>query len=97
MLLYIFQLLQGLPRDIARSLGEYATLTNVLQTLDEHYGMLTMFDTFSKELYCFKQGSRENVAVFRVCLSEQVQILQMLTYIHLIIPKRSIFQVISCI
>ena len=44
--------------------------------LDEHYGMAMMFNALSKELYSLKQGSRENVAKFRVCLSQQVQILQ---------------------
>ena len=33
------------------------------------------FDIPSKELYCLKQGSSENVAEFRVCLLQQVQIL----------------------
>ena len=62
--------------DLARSLGKDATLTNVLQTLDKHYGVVIMFDTSSKELYSLKQGSGENVAEFGVCLSQQVQILQ---------------------
>ena len=36
------------------------------------------FDTLIKELYSLKQGMGENVAEFRVCLSQQqVQILQM--------------------
>ena len=34
------------------------------------------FNTLSKELYSIKQGSRENVAKFRVCLLQQFQILQ---------------------
>ena len=74
---YIFQSLQGFPRDLARSQGEDATLTNVLHTLDEHYGMVMMLNTLSKELYSLKQGSRENVAKFGVHLSQQVQILQL--------------------
>ena len=53
-----------------------ATLTDILQVLDEPYGMVMMFDTLSKELYSIKQGSRENVAEFGVCLLQQVQILQ---------------------
>ena len=44
--------------------------------LDEHYGIVMMFDTLSKEFYSLKQGSGENVAKFRLCLSQQVQILQ---------------------
>ena len=44
--------------------------------LDEHYGVMMTFDALSKELYSLKQGMGENVAVFRVCLSQQVQILQ---------------------
>ena len=73
---YVFWLLQMFPGNLARSLGKVATLTNILQILDEHYGMVMMFDTLSKELCSLKQGSRENVAKFRVCLSQQVQILQ---------------------
>ena len=44
--------------------------------LDVHYGMVMTFDTLSKELYSIKQTPGENVAEFRVCLSQQVQILQ---------------------
>ena len=34
------------------------------------------FNALSKELYSLRQGMGENVAKFRVCLSQQVQILQ---------------------
>ena len=60
-----------------RSLGEDAILGNVLWMLDEHYGVVMTFDALSKELYSLKQGMGENVAEFGVCLSQQVQILQM--------------------
>ena len=73
---YIFQSLQGFPGDLSKSLGEDATLSDVLQTLDEHYGLVMTFYTLSKELYSLKQGSGENIAKFGVCLSHQVQILQ---------------------
>ena len=59
-----------------RSLGEDATLGNIPKTLDEHYGVVMTFDALSKELYSLRQGMGENVAKFRVCLSQQVQILQ---------------------
>ena len=68
LLLYIFQSLQGSPGNLARSLGEDATLINILQMLDEHYGMMMTFDTLSKELYSLRQGSRENMAKFKVRL-----------------------------
>ena len=58
-------------------MGEDATLGDVLQTLDEHFGVMMIFNALSKELYSLKQGMGENVAEFRVCLSQQVQILQM--------------------
>ena len=48
---YIFCSLQGFLCDIARSLGKDATLSNVLQMLDEPYGIIKMFNTLSKELY----------------------------------------------
>ena len=54
---YVFWLLQGSLGDPARSLGEDATLNDILQMLDEHYGVVMMFDTLSKELYSLKQGS----------------------------------------
>ena len=38
--------------------------------------MVMMFDALSKELFSLSQGSGENVAMFRVQLSQQVQILQ---------------------
>ena len=77
LLLYIFMSLWGFLGDLARSLGEDATLTDILQMLDKHYGVVMTFDALSKELYSLKQDSRENVAEFRVCLSQQVQILQL--------------------
>ena len=76
LLSYIFWSLQGFPGELTRILGEDATLTNVLQTLDEHYGTVMTFDALSKEFYSLKQGSGENVAEFRVWLLQQVQILQ---------------------
>ena len=74
---YVFTSLQGFLGDLARSLGEDATLGNVLQMLDEHYAVMKTFDALCKELYSLKQGMGENVAEFWVHLSQQVQILQM--------------------
>ena len=54
---HVFGSLQGFPGDLARSLGEDATLSDVLQMLDKHYGVVMMFDALSKELYSLKQGS----------------------------------------
>ena len=76
-LLYVFWSLQGFSGELARSLGEDATLTNVLQMLEEHYGMVMTFSALSKELCSLKQDSGENVAEFRVCLFQQVQALQL--------------------
>ena len=75
MLQYVFWSLQRFP-DLAWSLGEDATLSDVLQMLDKHYGIVMTFDALTKELYSLKQGSGENIAEFGVCLSQQVQILQ---------------------
>ena len=66
----------GIPGDLARSLGEDTTSIGILQMLDKHYGMVMMFNSLSEELYSLKQRSGENVAMFGVCLSQQVQILQ---------------------
>ena len=71
---YIFWSLQGFPGDLARSLGEDATLTDHLQMLNEHYSMVMTFDTL---FYSLKQGSWENVVQFGVHLLQQVQILQL--------------------
>ena len=73
---FVFRSLQGFPRNLVRSLGEDATLSDVLHVLDEHYGVMMTFDTLSKELYSLKQGMGENEAEFGVCLSQQAQILQ---------------------
>ena len=70
LLLYDFHSLQGFLGDLASCLGEDASLPNILQMLDAHYGMVMMFDTLNKELYSLKQGSRENVAEFAVHLSQ---------------------------
>ena len=76
MLQYVFWSLLGFLGDLARSIGEDATLNEVLQMLDKHYGVVMTFDTLSNELYSLKQGSGENVAKFRVFLSQEVQMLQ---------------------
>ena len=52
-------------------------MNDILQMLHEHYGMVMIFDALSKELYSLKKISRENVTEFRVCLSQQVWILQL--------------------
>ena len=51
---YVFRSLQSFPGDLVRSLGEDATLCNVLQMLDEHYGVMITFDALCKELYSLK-------------------------------------------
>ena len=73
---YVFWSLQGFPGDLARSLGEDATLNDILQMLDKHYGIVMTFNTLSKELYYLKQGSGENITEFGVHISQQVQIVQ---------------------
>ena len=71
---YVFWSLHGVPEDLARSLGKDATLNDILQMLDEPYGMVMTFKTLSKEFYSLKQGSRENVAELRVHLSQQLRV-----------------------
>ena len=73
---YVFRSLQGFLGDLARSLDKDATLGDVLQTLDECYGVVMTFNTLSKVFYSLKRGMGENVAEFRVHLPQQVQILQ---------------------
>ena len=53
------------------------SLGNVLQTLDEHCSVVNTFNVLGKEHYSLRQGTGENVAKFKVCLSQLVQILQM--------------------
>ena len=55
-LLYIFCPLQGFLSDLAWSLCEDATLSDVLQMLVKHCGVVMMFNALSKELYSLKQG-----------------------------------------
>ena len=74
---YVFWSLQGFPGDLAMSLGEDATLSDVLQKLDKHDGVVLMFSALSKEFYSLKQRAGENIATFGACLSQQVKILQM--------------------
>ena len=70
------QVFARIPGDLVRSLGKDATLGDVLWTSDEYYGVMMTFDALSKELYSLMQGMGENVAEFRVCFSQQVQIFQ---------------------
>ena len=74
---YIFCLLQGFLCYLTSSLGKDATLCDVLQMLVKHYGVVMTFNALSKEFYSLKQGSSGNIAEFGVCLSQQVQILQL--------------------
>ena len=46
--LCIFCSLQGFPGDLAQSLGKDATLSDILQMWDEHYGVVMMFDALSE-------------------------------------------------
>ena len=75
---YIFWSLQGFPGNLARNLGEDATLTDILQMLDEHYGMVMTFDTFARRSIPSSKvpGRIWPSAKFGVCLAQQVQILQ---------------------
>ena len=50
-------------------MGEGVIRGDVLQMLDEYYGIMMTLDTLSKGLYSLKQGMGENVAEFGVPLS----------------------------
>ena len=69
--------LQEFLGNLGQSLGKDATLSDVLQALDKYYGIVLIFNALSKELYSPNQGLGENVAEYRVCLSQQVQKLQL--------------------
>ena len=73
---YVFHSLQGFPGDLARSLGEDATLNDVLQMLDKYYGVIMMFGALSRELYSLEQGSRKNIAECGAHLLQQIQLCQ---------------------
>ena len=51
--------MQGFLGKLARSMGKDTTLSDVPQMLDEHYGVMMMFNALSKELYSLKQGLGE--------------------------------------
>ena len=59
------QSLQGFPGDLVRSLGKDATLTDILQMLDEYYGVVMTFNALSKELYSL------NKVPGRMCLGSE--------------------------
>ena len=46
--------MQGFLGDLARSLGDDATYSDVLQMLDEHYGVIMTFGALRKELHSLK-------------------------------------------
>ena len=46
----------GFLVDLASSLGDDATLNDILQMLNKHYGMVITFDVLSKDPYSLKQG-----------------------------------------
>ena len=83
---YVFCSLQRFLGGLALSWGEDATLSDVLQMLDEHYGVVMMANALCKELYSCKQGLGENVAEYRMHLLQQVQIF-LLQYPGRIWPK----------
>ena len=45
---YVFQSLQEFLGDLAMSLAKGATLSDIIQMLDEHYGIVMTFDVLSK-------------------------------------------------
>ena len=45
---YIFHSLQGFLGDLSKSMGEDATFSDILQMLNEHYGVVMTFDALSK-------------------------------------------------
>ena len=66
LLLHMYQSLRGFPKELAQSLGEDATLQEVLQMLDEHYRVVMMFDALNKELYMLHQGYQEGMSEYGV-------------------------------
>ena len=53
---------------MARSLVEDTTPNDILQMLDEYYGVVMMSDALCKKLYSLKEGSGENVPKYGVHL-----------------------------
>ena len=51
-------------------------MSDILQILDEHYGVIMIFDVLSKKLHSLKKGLGKKVPEFGMHLSQQVQILQ---------------------
>ena len=65
----------GVPQRPCQEFRWGCYLTGTLQTLDEHYSMVMMFNALSEEVSSLKQGSGMNVANYQVHFSQQVQIL----------------------
>ena len=72
----MYHSLQGFPEELAQSLGEDATLQEVLRMLDEHYGVVMTIDALNKELYMLCQGYQVDVSTYGVQLAQHVKIIQ---------------------
>ena len=72
----MYQSLQGFPEELAQSLGTDATLQEVMQMLDEHYGVVMTFNALNKQLYMLHQGYQEGMSKYDVWLAWHVWIIQ---------------------
>ena len=66
---HMYQSLKGFPGELAQSLGKDATLQEVLQVLDDHYGVVMTFNALHKELYMLLQGYQEGMSEYGIQLA----------------------------
>ena len=70
-----FSTLKGEPAELVQDLGEDATLDEMMEVLDGHYGNVLDYDALNSELYTMKQAFSESVTAFGVRVSTCVKMM----------------------
>ena len=70
---HIYQLLQGFPGKLARSLGKVPSLDDLLAKLNDYFGVVKELDAMNRHLYTIKQGTKEWMTEFAMRLCCQIR------------------------
>ena len=73
---HVYRSLQGFPGELARSLGDDITLKELVEGLDDYFGVVIDYDAMCRALYNIKQDAYETVAEFAVRLCRQLCMLK---------------------
>ena len=73
---WITRSLRGPPAELIRSMGAAASVTAILQAMEEKYGAVAPLDVMMKKLFSLNQGKTENVTNFAIRLESTLANIQ---------------------